>query len=298
MELDDLEIFFSYFVSAKLRAVVSLLRLITSSVHIVVDDYTVSHLVNKLLKFIRTFTPYAQTGSQFNKNCLLTIGNLMIKIEQLKIESKYMKLLSGLCSHRDYEVRAYAWSILTKLSTTLNGAEQMINGTKKLRRTKWTSPETDFILFFRRRNGQFAGRFSCMLFEHVARWQRTGHRPWKCCVCILYADLVSQGQWSLASTSVADVFGRRRVNAHGKSLGHVASTAQVVQVHRWIAGTFLRWRNGHRPWWQRPFDLMRFVAIVLCHHVQSTHSQVNRMRWRGHFNAAQDYYVSTLIRSH
>lgn len=129
MEVDDLEIF-SYFVSAKLRSVVSLLRLITSSVHIVVDDYTVSHLVNKLLKFIQTFTPYAQTGSQFNKNCLLTIGNLMIKIEQLKVESKYMKLLSNLCGHRDYEVRAYAWSILTKLSTTLNGAEQMINGTK------------------------------------------------------------------------------------------------------------------------------------------------------------------------
>lgn len=73
--------------------------------------------------------PYAQTGSQFNKNCLLTIGNLMVKIDQLKIESKFVKLVSGLCSHRDYEMRAYAWSILTKLSTTLIGAEQMIHGT-------------------------------------------------------------------------------------------------------------------------------------------------------------------------
>lgn len=120
---------FFFFVADKLRSLLSLLRLVTSSVHVTVDDYTVSFLVNKLLRFIKAFTPYAQTGTQFNKNCLLTIGNLMIKIDQLKVESKYVKLLSGLCSHRDYEVRAYAWSILTKLSTTLIGAEQMIHGT-------------------------------------------------------------------------------------------------------------------------------------------------------------------------
>lgn len=107
----------------------SLLRLITSSVHVTIDDYTASYFVNKLLKFIKAFTPYAQTGSHFNKNCLLTIGNLMIKIDQLKIDSKHVKLLSSLCSHRDYEVRAYAWTILTKLSTTLHGTEQMIHGT-------------------------------------------------------------------------------------------------------------------------------------------------------------------------
>lgn len=136
---------FLFFFADKLRSLLSLLRLITSSVHVTVDDYTTSHLVNKLLKFIKAFTPYAQTGSQFNKNCLLTIGNLMIKIDQLKIESKYVKLLSGLCSHRDYEVRAYAWSILTKLSTTLIGAEQMIHGTYTL---AWTNDRIRNLIKF------------------------------------------------------------------------------------------------------------------------------------------------------
>lgn len=110
----------------------SLLQLISSSTHVSVDDYTASHLVNKLLKFVKSFTPYAQTGSHFHKNCLLTIVQLTLKIEQLKIESKHLKLLSGLCGHRDYEVRTYAWSILVKLTATLIGAEQMIHGTYML----------------------------------------------------------------------------------------------------------------------------------------------------------------------
>lgn len=112
----------------KLRSLLSLLRLVTSSVQINTDDYSVSLIANKLLKFIISIKSFAQAGSNFNKNCLLTIGNLMIKIDELKIEKKYIKFLSSLCGHRDFEIRAYAWSILTKLSTTLSGAELLIKG--------------------------------------------------------------------------------------------------------------------------------------------------------------------------
>lgn len=62
----------------RLRAFISILALVASSMQINKDDYTVSCLANKLLRFITAMKALAQTGAHFNKNCLLLIGNLML----------------------------------------------------------------------------------------------------------------------------------------------------------------------------------------------------------------------------
>lgn len=107
---------------------VSLVRLISSFDQLNVDDFVISTTIERMLRFILSIKSFVQAGSNFNKNCLLIAGNLMIKTDEIKVSSKYVKFLSSLCGHRDFEIRAISWSILTKISTTLSGAEQLING--------------------------------------------------------------------------------------------------------------------------------------------------------------------------
>lgn len=122
----------------KLRSLVSLMRVITTSAsQLKLDDYTISFLAEKLLKLIIQIKLFGQAGSSFNKNCLLTIGNLMLRANEMKVADKYVRLLSTLCGHRDLEIRAYSWTILTKISTTLTGAEQLVRG--KLRASSFES---------------------------------------------------------------------------------------------------------------------------------------------------------------
>lgn len=111
-----------------MRSIVSLLRLITSSDQISVSDRDASAICNKLLKMIIINGALSMAGSNFHKNCLLTIGNLMIKIDEIQIDKKYINLLSSLCGHSDLEIRAYSWNILLKVSTTLAGAQYLIKG--------------------------------------------------------------------------------------------------------------------------------------------------------------------------
>lgn len=62
----------------KLRALLTLLRIVTSNRNsFTCDDECVSYVSNKLLHFIAAMKSLAQTGSNFNKNCLLTVGNIM-----------------------------------------------------------------------------------------------------------------------------------------------------------------------------------------------------------------------------
>lgn len=67
----------------KLYAQMSLLRVITGSTQIQCDDYTASFLAKKLLRFITAMKCLAQAGSNFNKNCLLTISNVMLDVDEV-----------------------------------------------------------------------------------------------------------------------------------------------------------------------------------------------------------------------
>lgn len=118
------------------------------------DDYTASFFANKLLRFIVAIKSLSQAGSNFNKNCLLSIGNIMLSVDevrrwdpfsylkqyiynlnveflQLKLEKKYLRLLSSLCGHMDFEIRTFSWCILSKVAKTLRGAELLIIGRVK-----------------------------------------------------------------------------------------------------------------------------------------------------------------------
>lgn len=119
----------------KLRALLTLMRIVTLPIYRNYleydDDEFVGYVANKLLHLIAVVKSLAQAGSNFNKNCLMTVGNLMAaasSIEEVKINSKYVKLLSGLCGHAEIQIRATSWSILTELSRTLNGAAQLVKG--------------------------------------------------------------------------------------------------------------------------------------------------------------------------
>lgn len=67
----------------KLRALLSLLRIIASSQRISVDEESASYMTNKLLKLIATIKSLAQAGSNLNKNCLMTIGSLVNGVREV-----------------------------------------------------------------------------------------------------------------------------------------------------------------------------------------------------------------------
>lgn len=122
----------------KLRALLTLMRIVTIPNYRIFLDYDddefVGYVANKLLYLIAVIKSLAQAGSNFNKNCLMTVGNLLAteSVEEVKINSKYVKLLSGLCGHADVQIRATSWSILSQLSRTLCGATQLIKGTSSI----------------------------------------------------------------------------------------------------------------------------------------------------------------------
>lgn len=111
-------------------SLVSLLRVVSSSGKIVSKIDETSYIVNKLFKLILALQSFYQVGSSFIKNCLLSIGNLMIgvDVDELTIDEKYVNLLSVLCGHTDLEIRAFSWSILLKISSKVSGSEKLIQG--------------------------------------------------------------------------------------------------------------------------------------------------------------------------
>lgn len=118
----------------KLRALLALMRIVTIPNYRIFlaydDDEFVGYVANKLLHLIAVIKSLAQAGSNLNKDCLLTVANLLAAngVEEVQINSKYVKLLSGLCGHNDVHIRASSWSILTQLSRTLTGAAQLVKG--------------------------------------------------------------------------------------------------------------------------------------------------------------------------
>lgn len=71
------------YLTDKLCVQLSLLRAITGSMQIHFDDYTASFLAKKLLRYITAIKSLATAGSNFNRNCLLTIGNAMLSVDEV-----------------------------------------------------------------------------------------------------------------------------------------------------------------------------------------------------------------------
>lgn len=114
--------------SDELRSLVSLIQLLASSGQIQNNEYEVSFTSNKLLNLALAAASTSYVGSNFSRQCLLAIGNLMCHIDELRIEKKFITFLSTLCGHSDFQIRTYSWSILLKLASTLTGAELMVQG--------------------------------------------------------------------------------------------------------------------------------------------------------------------------
>lgn len=97
-------------------------RILTVTEKLDLNEPTANKIINQLFKYVSILKSFSQAGAHFNKNCLYSIGNIMKKMKELKIEEKYVKLLSGLCGHSDFEIRAVSCSILSKLAEKIGGA--------------------------------------------------------------------------------------------------------------------------------------------------------------------------------
>lgn len=106
----------------KLLPLINMFQILTGTGKLELNEATANKIINQLFKYVSTVKSFSQAGANFNKNCLYSIGNLMKKMKEFKIEEKYIKLLSGLCGHSDLEIRAVSWSILSKLSEKIGGA--------------------------------------------------------------------------------------------------------------------------------------------------------------------------------
>lgn len=127
----------------KLRALLALLACLTATENrpmLPLDADAAAHLANKLLRFVATIRMLAQTGSEFNRNCLRTMTNVMhtVSLQQqpsrtagvdfFAVRNKYVRLLSGLCGHADIEVRTLAWCVLAECVRSYTGAAQLVKG--------------------------------------------------------------------------------------------------------------------------------------------------------------------------
>lgn len=148
--------------SEELFQMVSLIKTLTSSEQITANDYDCSYIANKLMKLILAIKSFTQIGSNFNKNCLLAIGNLMVNVDELMLDQKHIGLLSSLCGHVDFEIRAYSWSILLKITTTLRGAELVVKGNLP----RFIDFHQIFLMFFCFRIWWITRWLLCMLHEH------------------------------------------------------------------------------------------------------------------------------------
>lgn len=111
-----------------MRVLISLIRVLSSSGQVLKNDYIASFISNRLLKMMLIISSFSYVGSNFNKNCLLTIGHMMISVENFRIEKKYIAFLTNLCGHVDFEIRTYSWNILLKVASTITGAQDLVQG--------------------------------------------------------------------------------------------------------------------------------------------------------------------------
>lgn len=106
----------------RLIPVINLFRVLTETDKLELNEVEANKISSQLFKYISMLRSFSQAGACFNKNCLYSIRNLMKTMKELKIDEKYVKLLSGLGGHSDLEIRAVSWSILSKMAEKIGGA--------------------------------------------------------------------------------------------------------------------------------------------------------------------------------
>lgn len=111
-----------------MKCIVSLIRLLAASGKVSNINYSAQFITNKLLKLILAMSLNSYVGANFNQNCLLAII-MMAGQHEFRIEKKYIRYLSTLCGHVDFQIRTYSWSILLKIAETLTGARDLVQGT-------------------------------------------------------------------------------------------------------------------------------------------------------------------------
>ncbi|XP_055385782.1 protein rotatin homolog [Condylostylus longicornis] len=110
----------------QVRSLLNLLQIITKTENIDIDYGFATIVIKKMLYFVMALKLFTQCGSHLNKNCLLIVGNLMNCCDEIMLDENHVKLLSGLCSHEDFEIRALSWGILTKISISLKGSHLIV----------------------------------------------------------------------------------------------------------------------------------------------------------------------------
>ena len=78
-----------YFQLDKLRLLLKLARVITTCGQLNLDTDKLTYIINKLMLYIASTKSLTQTASEFNKNCLLTICNVLTDIDQ-QVKSFYI----------------------------------------------------------------------------------------------------------------------------------------------------------------------------------------------------------------
>lgn len=109
------------------QSLLSLLRIITQYNTIETDDTLINKVIGQLFHCLKIMKSLTQSGSFIAKNCLFTIGNLMQNRSEFVFGPKMIRLLQALCGHTDFIVRGCAWTILSNIATTLNGAISIID---------------------------------------------------------------------------------------------------------------------------------------------------------------------------
>lgn len=101
----------------------------------VCDADATNFICNKLFNFVVSIKSLAQTGSAFNLNCLRVVANLLHSFKEpttFSISSKYVLLCSALCGHASIKLRLAAWSVLSGLAHSFDGANHLVKVLAKL----------------------------------------------------------------------------------------------------------------------------------------------------------------------
>ncbi|XP_055923386.1 protein rotatin homolog [Eupeodes corollae] len=110
------------------RCVLGVLQVISGrrSLQKLLSRKQVHSTCKKLFFFTIALKSFTQTGSDLQKNALLIISSLSAITPDFQLNGTYLKYLSGLGGHNDYQVRTLAWCILARIAKSEEGAEALI----------------------------------------------------------------------------------------------------------------------------------------------------------------------------
>ncbi|XP_063702013.1 protein rotatin homolog [Culicoides brevitarsis] len=110
----------------RVQAQLSLMKTISEFAELETDETFLNKVIGQLFYCLKSLNSLTFSGSYIAKNCLFTIGNVMKLIQQPNLDPNLIKLLQAYCGHKDFVVRAAAWSIFAEICTSQSGAKQVI----------------------------------------------------------------------------------------------------------------------------------------------------------------------------